>query len=53
MNEFEIRRLIRDAGYKPARRNFYYDVLEEPIDLDNQLAEAVNAHDHGRVAIEG
>lgn len=53
MNEYEIRRLIRDAGYTPNRRNFYYDVREEPTDLDEQLAEAVNSHDHGRVAIEG
>ncbi|MCK6440379.1 MAG: dehypoxanthine futalosine cyclase [Planctomycetes bacterium] len=39
MNEFEIRRLIREAGYEPRRRNFYYDLLKEPADLDAKLAE--------------
>lgn len=53
MTEYEIRRLIRDAGYTPARRNFFYDVLDEPADLDETLATAVADHEHGRVAIEG
>ncbi len=26
----EIERLIRDAGFEPRRRNFYYDATEEP-----------------------
>ncbi len=37
MNEFEIRRLIREAGYQPNRRNFFYDLLQEPADLDERL----------------
>ena len=53
MNEYEIRRLIKDAGYQPNRRNFYYDVLEEPKNLDADLAEAINTIEKGRVAIEG
>lgn len=52
MTEFEIRRLIRDAGYKPARRSFYYDVLDEPDSLDADLEQAVREHDEGRIAIE-
>ncbi|MHC4839916.1 MAG: cyclic dehypoxanthinyl futalosine synthase [Planctomycetota bacterium] len=52
MNEFEIRRLIRDAGYTPNRRNFFYDVLDEPETLDADLEQAVREHDEGRVAIE-
>ncbi|MCF6227765.1 MAG: dehypoxanthine futalosine cyclase [Planctomycetes bacterium] len=52
MTEFEIRRLIRDAGYKPARRTFHYDVREEPESLDADLAKAVKEYDEGRVAIE-
>ncbi|MDC1141692.1 dehypoxanthine futalosine cyclase [Planctomycetota bacterium] len=52
MTEFEIRRLIRDAGYTPSRRNFFYDVLDEPATLDTDLAQAVKEHDEGRVAIE-
>ncbi len=52
MTEYEIRRLIRDAGYQPNRRNFYYDVLEEPAGLDETLEAAVNQHGKQRVAIE-
>jgi hypothetical protein len=51
MNEFEIRRLIREAGFEPRRRNFYYGLRQEPAALDVTLAEA---SDHGakhRVAI--
>jgi len=40
MSEFEVRRLVREAGYTPRRRNFYYDLLDEPADLDEKL----NAH---------
>jgi len=28
LTEAEIRRLIRDAGWQPKRRNFYYEVIE-------------------------
>src|SRR5690606_15385902 len=52
MTEYEIRRLIRDAGYQPNRRNFYYDVLQEPAGLDETLEAAVNQHGKQRVAIE-
>lgn len=52
MTEYEIRRLIRDAGYQPNRRNFYYDVLKEPAGLDETLEAAVNQHGKQRVAIE-
>jgi cyclic dehypoxanthinyl futalosine synthase len=51
MNEHEIRRLIRDAGYTPRRRNFYYTLREEPANLDETLREAVETHDKGRVAV--
>ena len=37
MNEFEIRRLIREGGYTPRRRNFFYELLDEPADLDVSL----------------
>ncbi len=40
MNEYEIRRLIREAGYQPQRRNYYYQLLEEPADLDSKLDQA-------------
>jgi cyclic dehypoxanthinyl futalosine synthase len=53
MNEYEIRRLVRDAGYEPRRRDFFYNVRQEPEDLDTQLEAEVAAHDKGRVAIEG
>ncbi|MBK8206742.1 MAG: dehypoxanthine futalosine cyclase [Planctomycetes bacterium] len=52
MTEFEIRRLIRDAGYQPHRRNFYYGLPEEPAELDSTLEAAV-AGDKRRVAIAG
>ena len=39
MNEFEVRRLIREAGYRPNRRNFYYDLLDEPKNLDQELCD--------------
>ena len=53
MTEYEIRRLIRDAGFTPQRRNFYYDALPEPANLDESLAAEAQAHSRGRVAIEG
>jgi cyclic dehypoxanthinyl futalosine synthase len=53
MNEYEIRRLVREAGYEPRRRDFYYRLREEPQDLDEQLAQAVFGQETGRVAIEG
>lgn len=40
MSEFEIRRLVREAGYTPHRRNFFYDLLKEPAGLDAQLDAA-------------
>ncbi|MCC7507919.1 MAG: dehypoxanthine futalosine cyclase [Planctomycetes bacterium] len=52
MTEYEIRRLIRDAGYQPSRRSFYYELREEPADLDTTLEAAVNG-DKRRVAIAG
>jgi 2-iminoacetate synthase ThiH len=52
MNEYEIRRLIKDAGYQPKRRDFYYNLRTEPTDLDAQLEAAV-ATDKKRVAIAG
>ncbi len=52
MNEFEIRRLIREAGFEPRRRNFYYGLREEPADLDDSLLAAVSG-DKRRVAISG
>ncbi|MCX7625050.1 MAG: dehypoxanthine futalosine cyclase [Candidatus Sumerlaeaceae bacterium] len=30
LNAAEIERLIRDAGFEPQRRNFYYDLTDEP-----------------------
>ena len=53
MTEHEIRRLVRDAGFEPRRRNFYYELLAEPADLDTRLAAEVARADGGRVAIEG
>jgi cyclic dehypoxanthinyl futalosine synthase len=50
MNELEIRSLIKDAGYQPRRRNFYYDLREEPADLDESLAAGLPTK--ARVAIE-
>lgn len=52
MNEYEIRRLIKDAGYQPQRRDFYYGLRTEPADLDASL-EAAIATDKKRVAIAG
>jgi cyclic dehypoxanthinyl futalosine synthase len=52
MNEYEIRNLIRDAGYQPRRRDFYYGLREEPADLDESLSTAIN-RPKARVAIEG
>lgn len=37
MNEFELRRLVREAGYTPRRRNFFYQLRDEPTDLDARL----------------
>jgi cyclic dehypoxanthinyl futalosine synthase len=51
MNEFEIRRLIRDADYEPRRRNFFYGLPDEPADLDASLAAAADSRHAGRVAI--
>ncbi len=50
MNEFEIRRLVREAGFEPRRRNFFYGLREEPADLDESLLAAVSG-DKRRVAI--
>jgi hypothetical protein len=50
MNEFEIRRLIRDAGFEPRRRNFYYGLRDEPSDLDASLLAEAN-RDKRRVPI--
>jgi len=40
----EIERLIRDAGFEPARRNFFYDLTDEPrrphLDADASPARA-------------
>ena len=52
MNEYEIRNLIRDAGYQPRRRDFYYGLRKEPADLDESLSTAIN-RPKARVAIEG
>ncbi|MBX3459169.1 MAG: dehypoxanthine futalosine cyclase [Planctomycetes bacterium] len=52
MNEYEIRRLIRDAGYEPSRRNFYYQLREEPANLDATLEAEINGEKR-RVAIAG
>jgi cyclic dehypoxanthinyl futalosine synthase len=53
MTEYEIRRLIREAGFTPRRRNFYYDQRIEPADLDQQLDAAANQAGKKRVAIAG
>lgn len=53
MTEHEIRRLIRDAGYTPRRRNFFYELRDEPADLDAQLEAAVSAGRGKRVPIVG
>jgi 2-iminoacetate synthase ThiH len=52
MNEFEIRRLVREAGFEPRRRDFFYRLREEPADLDESLLAAA-ACDKQRVAISG
>jgi hypothetical protein len=52
MNEFEIRRLVREAGFEPRRRNFFYGLRNEPADLDASLLAAVSG-DKRRVAING
>lgn len=52
MNEYEIRRLIKDAGYQPKRRDFYYGLRTEPAELDASL-EAAIATEKKRVAIAG
>ncbi len=52
MTEFEIRRLVREAGYQPQRRNFYYEQQKEPADLDATLESAATG-DKRRVAIAG
>jgi cyclic dehypoxanthinyl futalosine synthase len=52
MYEFEIRRLVREAGFEPRRRNFYYGLREEAADLDDSLLAAVSG-DKRRLAISG
>ena len=45
MDEFEVVRNIRSAGFEPKRRNMHYEVLGEPIfeerNLPRMLALAV------------
>jgi cyclic dehypoxanthinyl futalosine synthase len=42
LNAAEIERLIRDAGFEPQRRNFYYDLTDEPRRgaLEDSIASA-------------
>jgi cyclic dehypoxanthinyl futalosine synthase len=51
MNEYEIRRMIKEAGYKPNRRTFYYDLRQEPEGLEETLTQALNKDQKTRVAI--
>jgi cyclic dehypoxanthinyl futalosine synthase len=51
MNEYEIRRLVRDAGYEPRRRDFYYNLRTEPANLDETLRAEVERPDKRRVAV--
>jgi len=53
MNEYEIRRLVKDAGYQPRRRDFYYNLRTEPADLDAVLQAATQGAEKQRVAISG
>lgn len=43
LNAHEIERLIRDAGFEPQRRNFYYDPTDEPRRTSLQDAAAMTS----------
>ncbi len=51
MNELMIRDLVREAGFTPRRRNFYYTLLDEPAGLDDKLRSESIAADPGRVPV--
>lgn len=53
MTELTIRELVRDAGFTPRRRNFYYALREEPAGLDERLREERMAADPGRIPVAG
>ncbi len=51
MNELTIRDLVRDAGFTPRRRNFFYDLREDPSGLDDKLRAERMAADQGRIPV--
>jgi 2-iminoacetate synthase ThiH len=53
MNELTIRDLVRDAGFTPRRRNFFYDLREDPPRLDEKLRAERMAADPGRIPVAG
>ncbi|MCC6574261.1 MAG: dehypoxanthine futalosine cyclase [Planctomycetes bacterium] len=51
MNELMIRDLVREAGFTPRRRNFFYQLQDEPAGLDQKLRAESIASDPGRVPV--
>ena len=53
MTELTIRDLVRDAGFTPRRRNFFYELRDEPAGLDDKLRSERMAADPGRIPVAG
>ncbi len=51
MDELMIRDLVREAGFTPRRRDYYYKLLADPADLDAKLRAESTAAAPGRVPV--